>query len=644
MELYNVEFELCAVVMLIVFFISFLFNKPIKNDVSKAYTILVVLTIITTVLDIATALMSNQNRTEPISDIIIYPANIVYFMLIVINSALFFQYMLLTFGRKDLLRGLYGVLTWVPFMIGAVLLILTPFTGWIFYFDDNGVYTRGDLYSVIVWLPYLYMFLCLIATVRERKRVPATKISACIIYIALLLICGITQVLFLPHVLLTTAGACAGAIILYFAHQAPDAYYLISEVESLKQSNHSIEKQASEKETFFGTISHDIKNPIHVILGMNELILEETTQESVAGYAEQAKAAGQTLQVLLNDILDFTKIGTGNMKIVENDYSVEALLNDLIALVYSGLKNDAIAFEMEIAPSVPSVLYGDQVRIHQIIMNLLTNAMKYTNEGSITLRMYTEALEEQYVALHVEVEDTGIGITQEDLENLFSVYKRVDAKRVHTSEGVGLGLFIVQQLLNLMGSSIQVDSVYGKGSRFYFALKQRVVNETGVGDFTSRTREMIQSKKHVEKRMAPKSATEEVMPHSWEEEVIRTGSARILVVDDSPSNLIVIQGQLRAYPVEVTTAKSGREAIALYKQNKYDLVLLDRMMPEMGGDETLQYIREVEAETGKRAKVIMVTGTTKEEAMKEGDTSLYDDFLEKPVVKEELDKVLAPYL
>lgn len=644
MELYNVDFELCAVVMLTVFFISFLFNKPIKNDVSKAYTVLVVLTIVSTVLDIVTALMSNYNRVQAINEVVIYTANIVYFMLIIANSVLYLQYMLLTFGRRDLLKGIYAVLTWVPFMISSVFIVLTPFTGWVFYYDENGIYTRGSLYSIIVWMPYLYMALCAIALVQARKKVSIVKINACVIYIALLLICGIAQVLFLPHVLLTTAGACAGAIVLYFAHQAPDAYYLISEVESLKQSNHSMEKQASEKETFFGTISHDIKNPIHVILGMNELILEETTQESVAGYAEQAKAAGQTLQVLLNDILDFTKIGTGNMKIVENDYPVETLLNDLIALVYSGLKNDNIAFRMEIAPDIPKVLYGDQVRMHQIIMNLLTNAMKYTNEGSITLRMFTEPLEDQYVALHVEVEDTGIGIPQEDLENLFSVYKRVDAKRVHTSEGVGLGLFIVQQLLNLMGSSIQVDSVYGKGSRFYFAIKQRVVNEAGVGDYSARAQAMIQSKKHVEKRLASKPAEEKATPVEKVEAAPKAGATKILVVDDSPSNLIVIQGQLRAYPVEVTTAKSGKEAIALYKANDYDVVLLDRMMPEMGGDETLQYIRDIEAETGKRAQVIMVTGTTKEEAMKEGDASLYDDFLEKPVVKEELDKVLAPFL
>jgi len=144
--------------------------------------------------------------------------------------------------------------------------------------------------------------------------------------------------------------------------------------------------------------------------------------------------------------------------------------------------------------------------------------------------------------------------------------------------------------------------------------------------------------------LAAKPAEEKATPVEKVEAAPKAGATKILVVDDSPSNLIVIQGQLRAYPVEVTTAKSGKEAIALYKANDYDVVLLDRMMPEMGGDETLQYIRDIEAETGKRAQVIMVTGTTKEEAMKEGDASLYDDFLEKPVVKEELDKVLAPFL
>ena len=654
MELYNVDFELCAVILLIVFFISFLFSKPIKNDASKAYIILVVLTIITTVLDIATAIMSNRNRIEPINDILIYSMNIEYFLLIIANSALFFQYMLLTFGRKDLLRGVYGFLTWLPIILGGAITISTPYTQWIFYFDDQGVYTRGPLYSIVVWLPYVYMLLCAIATVHERKKVSATKINACIIYIALLAICGIAQVVFLPHVLLTTAGACAGAIILYFAHQAPDAYYLISEVESLKKSKHFMEKQANEKETFFGTISHEIKNPIHVIMGMNELILEETKQESVAGYAEQALAAGQTLQVLLNDILDFTKIGTGNMKIVEDDYELEILLNDLVALVYSGNKSDAIEFRMKVSQDIPSVLYGDRVRIHQVIMNLLTNALKYTNEGSITLSVYVEPLEEQYVALHVEVEDTGIGIPKEEIETLFSVYKRVDAKRVHSAEGVGLGLFIVQQLLNLMGSSLQVESTYGKGSKFYFAIKQKVISEAKLGDYESRVQAIVKSKKHVARRMA---IAEELAEDKQPQEPVKTetsipenkvmrhdGKTSVLVVDDSPANLIVLQGQLKAYPVEIVTAKSGAQAIELYKQKPFDLVLLDRMMPQMSGDETLAYIREIEEEIGRRARVIMVTGNSKEEVMKEGDTSLYDGFLEKPVVKEELDKVLAPYI
>ena len=646
MELYNIDFELCAVLLLIVFFISFLFNKPIKNDVSKAYTVLVVLTIITTVLDIVTAVMSNYNRVYYINDVVIYSANIVYFILIIANSALFFQYMLLTFGRRDLLRGMHAAFTWIPVAISSILVIFTPLTHWIFYYDESGIYTRGILYPIIVWLPYFYMVLCSIAVIHARKKVAGVKINACVIYIAILGSCGIIQVVFLPHVLLTTAGACAGAIILYFAHQAPDAYYLISEVESLKKSKHFMEKQANEKETFFGTISHELKNPIHVIMGMNELILEETDQEAVADYAEQALAAGQTLQVLLNDLLDFTKIGTGNMKVVADDYEVENLLNDLVVLVYSSKKSGKIEFRMDIARDIPRILHGDQVRIHQVIMNLLTNAMKYTNEGSVTLRMYCEPLEEQYIALHVSVEDTGIGIPKDEMETLFSVYKRVDAKRVHTSEGVGLGLFIVQQLLNLMGSTLQVESTYGKGSKFYFVIKQKVVSEAGIGDYEGRVQTIIKSKRHVARRLENpgEEAVSEQVAQTAMAKRTNEGLPQILVVDDSPANLIVLQGLLKAYPLAVSVAKSGAQAIGLCKSNRYDLILLDRMMPQMGGDETLAYIREIEAETGTRAKVIMVTGNSKEEVMKEGDTSLYDGFLEKPVAKEELDKVLAPYL
>lgn len=373
------------------------------------------------------------------------------------------------------------------------------------------------------------------------------------------------------------------------------------------------------KSLFLANMSHEIRTPINAIMGMNEMILRESKEDDVLNYASEAKIAAESLLGIVNDILDITKIEEGKLTILSVRYSTASLINDIYSLFRfraqgKGLKLNIIADE-----DLPSVLVGDDVRIKEILTNLLSNAIKYTHAGSVTLEI-------KYLGdgrLHFSVKDTGIGIKQEDVGDLFGAFNRIDESRNRSIEGTGLGLAITNELLKLMGSELAVASVYGEGSDFSFVLKQKVEDSAPIG-------KLGLQREHEHKEYSAQFAAD------W---------ARVLVVDDNEMNRKVFSLLLKKTGMQITEAASGAECIELVKQNKYDIIFMDHMMPEMDGVQTLEALRNMhEDNLSAEAPVVALTANAIAGAEEFYLSNGFNAFLSKPVEPRRLEKLIASLL
>ena len=381
------------------------------------------------------------------------------------------------------------------------------------------------------------------------------------------------------------------------------------------------------KSSFLANMSHEIRTPINAILGMNEMILRESDDQTILAYSENVKTAGKNLLGLVNDILDFSKIEAGKIEIIPADYELSSLINDLINLIHSRAENKGLIFSLNADQNIPRSLNGDEVRIKQIISNLLTNAVKYTEEGSVTLDIGYDRIENDpdSIMLNVSVKDTGIGIREEDRDKLFAQFERIEENRNRNIEGTGLGLSITKGLVEMMGSSLKVESVYGEGSAFSFSIKQKIADTAPMGDYEEAYREHLAAKdKYKVKFIAP--------------------DAHILVVDDNPMNLMVFKSLVKKIGVKTDTAGSGDEGISLTAKNKYDLIFLDHMMPEKDGIETLHELREDSENPNFDTPAVCLTANAISGARNRYIEAGFDDYLTKPIDPELLEGMMLKFL
>jgi len=384
--------------------------------------------------------------------------------------------------------------------------------------------------------------------------------------------------------------------------------------------------QANEAKSYFlSTMSHDIRTPMNAIIGMNEMILRDSRDNSILMYAENIRAAGNTLLGIINDILDFSKIEAGKMEVINVDYNFVSLLNDIVNMVQRKADEKGLNFQLDVDNNIPICLHGDEIRIKQIIINILSNAVKYTKEGSVVFSINSTKCDDDYVMLHVNVKDTGVGIKKEDLDRLFVAFERIEEKKNRNIEGTGLGMAIAQSFLNMMDSKIQVESEYGKGSTFSFDLKQKVVKWEPLGEFEAAfKRYLMEREQYQVSFVAPE--------------------AKILVVDDNEINLKVFVNLLRETRMQIDTADSGDSAIVLYKRNFYDVIFLDHMMPNKDGIETIKEMKECEDTPNQSTPIICLTANAvsgmREMYIKAG----FDDYLTKPIDTGRLESMLLNYL
>ena len=531
-----------------------------------------------------------------------------------------------------------------------VMLLPIPF---LIYMNDvqRGRYKR--YYQIVEWISVINFVICFALAITEIRGFTDTFYSMALVgvmtvglIVTAMIMDGIRGYI-KEYKLLAIGMVVAGVafiiqIGLYFAKEkipfrgtmvASGLVFMlilafIKTIQDLMLEERNKEKAIMEnaaKGQFLANMSHEIRTPINAILGMDEMILRESTEKNVREYAEDIESAGKTLLSLINDILDFSKIESGKMEIVPGEYDVLDLLNDTYNMVAMRAESKGLNLQFEHDNKIPRRLYGDEVRLRQIMMNLLTNAIKYTDEGEVTLSMNWEPVDAKTMLMKIIVKDTGRGISKTDQKKMFNSFERFDMGNNRKVEGVGLGLNITRQLLDLMAGSIRVESALGKGSTFTVVIPQTIVIDTPIGDVDiMQTTEEIPVGEYQPKFIAPK--------------------AHILIVDDVPINLKVMQGLLKKTKICVDVAESGIQCLDMVKEKQYEMIFMDHMMPKMDGIETFCRLKAENVDILSHTPVIMLTANAivgvKEKYLEEGFT----DYLSKPVKSEQLEEILLKYL
>lgn len=422
-------------------------------------------------------------------------------------------------------------------------------------------------------------------------------------------------------VLLCVAAGClvVVAITLLIA-KLNSVRALQRQIEETQKARDEAEQATKARGRFLANMSHEIRTPINTIMGMNEMILRESDSPSISEYAGNIKNSGKTLLDLVDNVLNYSKIESGKMEIINSEYDLGEMLNYLVNVLRSRSEGKNLEIKLDISPDLPKRMLGDEVKIKQIAANLLTNAAKYTDKGSVTFTVNGKWTDSESYMLHMIVDDTGTGIKPADFARLFDSFTRFDEAKHLTTEGTGLGLSITKQLVDLMHGSINVESNYGVGSRFEVKIPQRVVSRAPIGEF---------------------HASHE--PAEQTRELFTAPDAKILVVDDNNMNLSVMKLLLKRLECETDLAQSGTQCLEMCREKRYDLILMDHMMPELDGIETLQKLRESDGANSTTQVIVLTANATagiKSEYIKNG----FSDYLSKPVDVGKLERMLLKYL
>lgn len=598
-------FQICSIFYMSLIILIY-FSKPrIKTKENDIYRLLMISDLIILVTDIISVFLIFNMDKYPILNMIFAKL----FLLTLIIWELFMTIYVFTIScqNNEKINNNDFKISGIIFIISIILIIILPL-----YFakTDTFVYSYGPAAIFTYLITAVLMIVWIIVLLKRFRNIKKKKYTPILIYIVLTIVGAAIQFNY-PQILVVSFTSTFVTCLLYFTIENPD----IKMIKELNIAREQAEKANNAKTEFLSNMSHEIRTPLNAIVGFSQALSEEDIPPSAKEEVKDIIMASDSLLELVNGILDISKIEAGKLEIVNTEYNFKKIWDELILLTKARMGEKALDFRYIYDESIPNILYGDYARLKQIILNLLTNAVKYTKEGYIEMKV-NSFKKDDICRLIISVEDSGIGIKQENISKLFQKFERFDLEKNITIEGTGLGLAITKRLIELMNGQIVVQSIYGKGSKFIISIDQRIVKK-----------EIIEKDVDLKEKSLKNFNGEGI---------------KILVVDDNKINLKVAQRLLQNYNLEVTLCESGFECLEkINNKENYSLILMDDMMPKMNGKETFNKLKEI---PNFSTPVIALTANAisgmKEQYLKLG----FSDYLAKPIERSELDRVINKFL
>ncbi len=625
---YNIDFEIFGTIVMIIIIVFFKLKFGGKSESEKSFMRLAYVVTVTQIMDMATAVTISIGGPKMAVFNLIFDT--IYFAFELFIGTYFVEYILVSAYKKSFKK--HSIVMRIINLVYALILIVNMFFGFYFSFDrTTGDYIHGPLYYVLYLAPGAFTIYAIVLIIYNRKRFTLKQWLPVFSFVLFSVVGLILQGTLIPNMYITFGLVTISFLMILFSLETPDYRKLMQTMDELEEARKEAEESKKEaekanrvKSDFLANMSHEIRTPINAILGFDEIILRESDNDDITDYASNIKRSGQTLLVIINDILDFSKIESGKMEIIPADYYTKVMISDIVLMIMPRASEKGLSIKCDIDEKIPRKLHGDDMRIRQVLINLLTNAVKYTEKGEVTLGAELVG-KDKNAKVRFFVKDTGIGIRKEDQKGLFEAFRRVDEKKNRNIEGTGLGLAICVLTLDLMDSELTLESEYEKGSEFSFVLEQEIVDETPVGRFSVGG--------------YGESTRVEITRESF-----KAPDAHVLVVDDVKMNLNVFKQLLKNTDMQIDTASGGEQSLEMIRKGNYDIVFMDHLMPEMDGIETLKKGIEEGIIDLKKIPVIALTANAimgaKEMFLSEG----FSDYLSKPIESNKLAEMLVKYL
>ena len=606
----SIFFQLCSLFYIFLLIVVYFSKKRLKSVENRLYILLAITNFLGLLLDIFSVLTIRNMNTHPILNFYISKFYLIY-LLTWITLFTIYIFIISTKNKSNAKTKEYITKIFTIFSIIYSLLVIAIIVLPLYYFNENNVvYSYGPSASLLYIVSGIYMIIWIICMISNLKNIKSKKYFPIFAY----MIIGIAVIYIQmnnPGLLLMSSMETFVTFLMYFTIENPD----LKIIEELNIARDQADKANNAKSEFLSNMSHEIRTPLNAIVGFSQALEEENLPDEAKDEVKDIIMASQSLLEIVNGILDISKIEANKLEIVNAEYDFNKVLEELVALTRARMGDKPLQFKTSFDPTIPTVLYGDHTRIKQIILNLLTNAVKYTKEGYINFKV-DSVIKEDVCRLIISVEDSGIGIKEENINKLFSKFERFDLEKNITIEGTGLGLAITKKLVDLMNGKIVVQSTYGEGSRFTVAIDQKIV----------------------------KTPTITIKDQNEHKEIATfdVSGKKLLVVDDNKLNLKVATRLLKEYNVVVETIDNGFECIDKIKNGEvFDLILMDDMMPKMTGTETLQKLKEID---GYNIPTIALTANAISGMKEKYVGAGFDDYLSKPIDKLELNRVINDFL